>query len=62
MGMWLLRLVRGDGERLLSLLIRAREYDETSASMSLAFRAGIKIGLKYPMLGREVLGEPEYHI
>ena len=62
MAVWLIRLLRGDGERLLSLLIRAHDIDEEQASMSRAFRAGLKIGLKYPAIGREVLGEPEYQI
>lgn len=44
-------------ERLLSLLIRAHDLDTLEASMSAAFRAGLKVGLEHPELGRKVLSE-----
>ena len=62
MGGWLFDTGRKRPVRLLKLLIRAHELDMQEASMSMAFRAGIRLGLKHPELGREVLGEPEWTI
>ena len=62
MGGWLARTGRTKPERLLKLLLRAHELDTEEANTAMAFRAGIRIGLKYPDLGRQVLGEPEWMI
>ncbi len=62
LGGWLIGTGRSKPERLLNLLIRAHKIDTDEASMSMAFRAGIRIGLKYPDLGRQVLGEPDWMI
>lgn len=62
MGGWLARTGRTKPERLLKLLLRAHDLDSTEASMAMAFRAGIRVGLQHPDLGRQVLGEPEWMI
>jgi hypothetical protein len=62
MGGWLVSAGSSRPERLLKLLMRAHELDTTEASMAMAFRAGIRIGLQHPDLGRQVLGEPEWMI
>lgn len=60
---WLYRMFRsGDGDHFLAVLIRAHSHEEEMASMALAFRAGLKIGLKYPDIGKELLGQPEWNI
>lgn len=62
--LWLLGLLRHNPERLLSLLIRSHEIDVEEASMSAAFRAGLKVGRKYPDYADKVLNEggPEWEI
>jgi hypothetical protein len=62
LGGWLANIGRRNPDRLLKLLIRAHDMDREEASMAMAFRAGVRIGLKYPHLGREVLGEPDWTI
>lgn len=54
---WLLGLARKHPERLLSLLIRAREIDRYEGNMTAAFRAGLKVGLDHPELAQKVLKE-----
>jgi hypothetical protein len=51
-------------ERLLSLLIRAHTIDLTESSCSAAFRAGLKVGLDYPEIGKNLLErkDPEWEI
>lgn len=62
MGGWLFRIGKNDHQGLLKLLLRAHEIQEDEASMAMAFRAGLKLGLQHPELGRQVLGEPEWMI
>ncbi len=62
MGGWLLRIGKHNPPGLLKLLLRAQEIEDNEASMAMAFRAGVRVGLKHPDLGRQVLGEPEWMI
>lgn len=59
---WLVRILLRDPESLLSLLIESHQRYEDRASVSMAFRAGMKIGLRYPAISRSVIGEAEYEI
>lgn len=59
---WLTRKLLRDPEGLLSLLIEAHNKDQDRADISRAFRAGLRVGLKYPPAARAVLGEAEWNI
>jgi hypothetical protein len=48
---------RHDGDNLLSLLLAAQTIDEHRTSLALAFRAGVKIGRKYPETADRILGQ-----
>lgn len=61
---WLLNLLRKRPEGLLTLLARAHHIDTTQASCSAAFRAGLKVGLDHPEIGRALRerNDPEWTI
>lgn len=62
--LWLINLLTKNPERLLSLLIRAHNLDREDWSVSATFRAGLKVGLDHPEIGRQVLErkDPEWEI
>lgn len=55
---WVLKMMHRDPERLLSLLMRARAIDRRDASLSRSFRAGLRIGRRYPDIADSVLQSP----
>lgn len=62
--LWLFGLLKHNPERLLNLLLRAHFLDVEEASVKAAFRAGLKVGRKYPEYADQVLNEggPEWEI
>lgn len=56
---WLAFLVwaHGNPGAALQLLGRARELREVELSMSAAFRAGLRVGLEHPEIGRAIVAE-----
>lgn len=60
---WFFKMGRNDADSLLALIIAARTLQEDRATFSTAFRAGLKIGRKYPAEADKILGqEIEWHI
>ncbi|WNM72852.1 hypothetical protein SEA_REDFOX_65 [Arthrobacter phage RedFox] len=45
---WLRRTFAGDPGAVLRLLERARDIEEHEASVSAAFRAGLRVGAEHP--------------
>lgn len=59
---WLF-IMRNEGDTLLSLLIAAHNIHQDRTDFSMAFRAGVKIGRKYPDISDKLLNqETEWHI
>lgn len=60
---WFLKMGRNDSDSLLALIIAARNLQEDRVSFATAFRAGLKVGRKYPDVADKLLGqEVEWHI
>lgn len=52
---WLYRM-RKQGDTLLSLLITAHTIHECQTDFSMAFRAGVRVGRRYPDIADSMLG------
>lgn len=60
---WFFKMGNNDADNLLALLITARTVQEDRISFSTAFRAGLKVGRKYPDVADKLLNqEVEYNI
>lgn len=60
---WLFNMARHNPEHLLALLITAQSIQEERASLAAAFRAGVRIGRKYPDVADKLLDqEIEWYI
>lgn len=61
---WLAHMLMHRPETLLNLLMEARKIDREKTLASNCFRAGLKIGRKYPDIADEVLQDqaPEWNI
>lgn len=60
---WFFKMGRNDADNFLALLITARTMQEDRVSFSTAFRAGLKVGRKYPDVADKLLDqEVEWNI
>lgn len=60
---WVTRTGKNQPEYLLSLLLRAHRIHDQQQNFAMGFRAGLKIGRRYPEIAAEILkDEPEYNI